>query len=90
MKNRAAFVGLLVKDNTGAVAVTVPLNAVNGTSRFVVDSTRYVRPETLDQFSRFGVAIVATGVHAGFSSKIPALLPAEPSMPALLIAVTVA
>ena len=37
LKYRAAFVGLLVKVNTGAVAVTVPLKAVNGTARFVVD-----------------------------------------------------
>ena len=90
LKKRTAFVGLFVNVSAGTVAVTMPLNAVNGTSRFVVDQTRYVRPEMLDQFRKFGEAMLATGIHAGFKSKIPALPPAALSMPALLTAVTVA
>ena len=39
LKYRAAFVGLLVKLIAGAAAVKVPLKAVNGTVRLVVDQT---------------------------------------------------
>jgi len=39
LKYRAAFVRLLVKVNTGAAAVMVLLNAVNGMDRSVVDQT---------------------------------------------------
>ena len=84
------FVGLFVKLNVGVLAVTLPPNAVNGNARFVVDRTRYVRPETLDQFKAVGEVMLATGTHAGFKSKIPVLPFAELSVPAWLTAVTVA
>ena len=82
--------GLLVNVSVGAVAVTTPLNAVNGTARLVVDQTIYVLPDTLDQFKRFLSAMLATGIHAGFTSAMPALPLAELSMPALFTAATVA
>ena len=90
LKYRAAFVWLFVKVKVGAVDVTMPPNAVNGDARFVVDRTRYVRPETLDQFKAVGEVMLATGTHAGFSRRIPVLVAAELSAPALLTAVTVA
>ena len=39
LKYRAASVGLLVKLIAGAAAVNIPLKAVNGTVRLVVDQT---------------------------------------------------
>ena len=76
--------------SVGAVAVIKPLNVVSGFVKFVVDQTRYVRPETLDQLNRFNEVMLAIGIHAGFKSKTPEVLLAELSLPALLTAVTVA
>ena len=90
LKYRTAFVGLFVKVKVGAVEVTMLPKVVNDCARFVVDSTRYVRPETLDQFNKLGEVILATGIHAGFKRRIPAPLLAELSAPALFTAVTVA
>ena len=80
----------MVKLAVASNAVRTPLKAEKGTARLVVDRTWQVLPEPLFQFSTLLLFMLATGIQAGSTKATPALPAAAPSMPALLMALTVA
>jgi hypothetical protein len=89
-KNVAAFEALLLSVTVAMLAVTMPLNGVNGSIKLVVDHTWYVSPETLDQLKRSLPGMLAMGTQLGFTRAMPAPPVAELAMPASFTEVTVA